>query len=226
MATRLHQQLKDLYVPDSGSQEFDLGEYRIDAISADGRLIEVQCASLASIRDKIRKLVERYPVTVVKPLVAQRRIITLDRRDGEVVRSRMSPMRQSLAHVFHELVHFSVFPHPNLHLDVVLTCQEEIRIPPTSRSSWKKKYSVQDRALVEVQRTYRLKTSADLWRALALDLQGEFTTRHLAEAAGIPRWLAQKAAWCLRNMNQLEVCGKLGHSVLYRRPARKRRRVA
>ena len=43
-----------------------------------------------------------------------------------------------------------------------------------------------------------------------------FTTRDLAEAAGLRRSLAQKMAYCLRKMDAIEAVGKRERSVLYR----------
>lgn len=226
MATSLHQQLKELYVPDRSAQEFDLGPYRIDAIDAKNRLIEVQCAQLASINAKVRTLVNNYDVIVVKPLAAVRRITTLDQPGGNIVRSRLSPARQTIAHLFLELVHFSIFPHRRLRLDVLLVEQEELRIPPTARSSWKKKFSVEDRSLVAVRQTFQLKSAADLWKALDLTLPPEFTTTDLANVSGMPLWLAQKACWCLRRMNFLKACGKQGNSVVYKRVRARSMRAA
>lgn len=216
MATSLHQQLKQQYVADSDRHEVTLEGFRIDAVDRKGRLIEVQCASLAAIRDKIRTLLENHKVIVVKPLASRKRIVTLKAANGEPVSSRYSPIRQQASHIFLELVHFGVFPHPRLQLDVVLTEQQEIRIPPTARSSWKKRYSVRDRMLVNVEQTIRLKTANDLWGILNVEVPEVFTTEDLATIAGIPRWLAQKAAWCFRRMDFLTVCGKRGNSLEYR----------
>lgn len=132
MASLLHQQLKQHYVSDSDRHEVTVGAFRIDAVdSRRGRLIEIQCASLSAIRDKIRTLVEDHQVIVVKPLAARKKIVTLQlAAGGDVVSARYSPIRQSLPHLFLELVHFGIFPHPRLQLDVLLTEQEEIRVPP------------------------------------------------------------------------------------------------
>ena len=228
MATLLHQQLKQHYVSDSDRHEVAVGAFRIDAVDRRGHLIEIQCASLSAIRDKIRTLVEDHQVIVVKPLAARKKIVTLKRAGGDIVSARYSPIRQSLPHLFLELVHFGIFPHPRLQLDVLLTEQEEIRIPPTARSSWRKKYSVDDRTLVTVQQHLKLKTAADLWRALDLKVAGEFTTSDLVRTNAMPRWLAQKAAWCFCRMEFIEPCGKQGNTVVYRlrRPVRQRLRKA
>lgn len=228
MASLLHQQLKQHYVSDSERHEVTVGAFRIDAVDRRGRLIEIQCASLSAIRNKIRTLVEDHQVIVVKPLAARKKIVTLQCTGGDVVSSRYSPIRQSLPHLFMELVHFGIFPHPRLQLDVLLTEQEEFRVPPTARSSWRKKYCVEERTLVTVHQHLKLKTAADLWRALDLNVPGEFTTSDLVQTNAMPRWLAQKAAWCFRRMGFIEPCGKLGNTVVYRlgKPVRKQQHKA
>ncbi|MCA9064818.1 MAG: hypothetical protein KDA96_17220 [Planctomycetaceae bacterium] len=222
MATSLHQQLKAHYIDDEQQHEVVVDGYRIDAVDEQGRLIEIQCATLSSIRDKIRTLLKSHDVIVAKPLAARKRISTKKRRNGKIVSSRYSPTRQKLSWLFLELVHFmTVFPHPRLRLDILMTEQEEIRVPPTSRSSWRKKYSVQDRLLTELQEQICLSTPTDLWNALRLDERllshhpDGFTTAELAECADMPRWLAQKAAYCFRAMGMLNPAGKQGNSVVY-----------
>ncbi len=228
MATMLHQQLKEHYVSDPDRHEVVVGGFRIDAVDRKGRLIEIQCASLSAIRNKVRTLVEDHQVVVVKPLAARKKIVTLHRRGGDVVSARFSPVRQTLAHVFLELVHFGIFPHPRLQLDVLLTVQEEVRVPPTERSSWRKKYSVDERMLVTVEHHVKLKTASDLWKALDLQLPEHFTTADLVAASKMPRWLAQKAAWCFRRMEFFDICGKQGNSVVYTvaKPNRVKKRTA
>ena len=216
MATSLHQQLKLHYVADPGRHEVDVDGFRIDAIDGQERLIEVQCASLLAIRDKIRKLTKNHQVIVVKPLCARKKLLKKARRNGRVQSSRYSPTHETLANVFLELVHFTqAFPHPNLQLDVLLTEQEEIRVPPKKRT-WRRKFSVQDRTLVSVDETHSFRTPEELWNGLQLTLLDTFTTAELAENGKMPRWLAQRAAYCFRKMEFIEACGKQGNAIEYR----------
>lgn len=224
MATSLHQQLKLHYVPDETRHEVELDGYRIDAVDDDGRLIEVQCASLLAIRDKIQSLTKDHQVVVVKPLAARKKLLKKARRNGQITSSRYSPARQTLPYVFLELVHFTkAFPHENLRLDILLTEQEEIRVPP-KRRTWRRKHSVQDRTLVSVQETHSVQTPADLWNQLQLELPDVFTTADLSNLGDMPRWLAQKAAYCFRQMDFIEVCGKSGNSIQYRLSTKQKRR--
>ncbi|MEM9367710.1 MAG: hypothetical protein AAGD07_17095 [Planctomycetota bacterium] len=53
--TTLHRDLKRHYAPSDAFTEVALGAYRIDVVRGE-ELIEIQCASLSAIRQKIRVL--------------------------------------------------------------------------------------------------------------------------------------------------------------------------
>jgi hypothetical protein len=133
-------------------------------------------------------------------------------------------MRETVLNVFEDLVHFvTVFPHPRLTLEVVLTEQEEHRISRVRKRRRSPDYRVDDRLLVGIVESRRLKTAADLRKLLPAALPAEFTTGELAAQAGIPRWLAQKMAYCLRKTGAIEVLGKRANAWLYGIPRRSRR---
>jgi len=214
MESTLHHQLKRLYGGESNI-EVQVDGYRIDAVVR-GRLYEIQQASLSALRDKVRRLLDGHRVVVVKPLVSRKLLIRRDEPGGQVISSRYSPIRETVLHVFEDLVHFvGVFPHPRLTLEVLLTEQEEHRITRARRRRRGPDYRVSDRLLTGVAETCRLRTARDLRKLLPASLPSEFTTLELAAAAGIPRWLAQKMAYCLRKAGAIEVLGKQRRAVLY-----------
>jgi hypothetical protein len=156
-------------------------------------------------------------VLVVKPLAARKYLVTRAAKGKRVASSRYSPSRAGFHHLFEDLVHFTnVFPHPNLTLEVVLTEQEEHRVPVAKRRRFSKGFRVQDRLLRHVQGQMQFRTHADLTALVPEGLPAEFSTNHLAAAADIPRWLAQKMAYCLRTTGTAEVVGKQGNALLYR----------
>lgn len=217
METTLHRQLKELYGATAADREVDVDGYRIDAV-ADGRLIEVQAASLAAIRCKVRALVQRHDVVVVKPLAARKLLITRRRKGGPVQSTRQSPRHETVYDVFSELVHFvEVFPHPRLTLHVLLTEQEEYRLPRQRRWRRAPKFRVEDRRLTSVVGRHELRSTADLLQLLPAALPDRFTTADIARELAIPRWLAQKMAYCLRQTQSLTAVGKSGRSWLYER---------
>ena len=225
MESTLHRQLKALYGGPAEDLEVQVDGYRIDAVVR-GRLFEIQQASLSALRDKVRQLLQKHRVVVVKPLVSRKYLIRRDTSGGEIISARYSPTRETVLNVFQDLVHFvNVFPHPRLTLEVVLTEQEEHRITRPRRRRRGPDFRVEDRLLTEVVSTQKLKTAADLRKLLPATLPAIFTTGDLATHASIPRWLAQKMAYCLKKTGAIEVVGKQGNAWQYGVP-RKSRRVA
>ncbi len=225
METTLHRQLKQLYADDAQQIEVKLGRFRIDAIAGD-ELIEIQHGSLAAIRDKIRTLLKRHDVRVVKPIVATKRLIKLKKKGGAIVDRRASPKRGRLLDIFDELVYFTrVFPHPRLTLEVALVDVEERRYPGHGRRRRKRQrdHVVEDQSLLSVRETHVYRSAADLRALLPKRLPTPFHTGHVAKRLEVKRWIAQRMVYCLREMGMLDVVGKDGNAVLYKRtPARRR----
>jgi hypothetical protein len=221
METSLHRELKRLMAGDERGEEQQLGEFRIDAI-VDGRLIEVQVASLAAIRAKTVSLLKQgFEVTVVKPLTARKQIVRRERRDGPEVSRRWSPRRQSFADVFDELVHFlGAFPHPKLTLELLLITEEEVRLARAKRWSRQRDYRIADRHLRGIEDRRVLRTATDLLEVLPPDVRRlcarePFTTADLAVAAEVNRALAQKIAYCFRKLGVWKTIGKRQTAWLY-----------
>jgi hypothetical protein len=218
METTLHRQLKALYVDDPSQREVTVDGFRIDAVLDDGTLVEIQCASLSAIRDKIRRLLETHAVRVVKPLAARKLLITRQRKNGPVVSQRHSPSRATTFELFDELVHFTtVFPHESLTLEVLLVDVEEHRIRRKPRRWRGKDYRVADRTLRSVTERRLFRTAGDLLAFLPGGLPDDFTTADVARLANVPRWLAQKAAYCLRQTGAVSCIAQRGRLRLYRR---------
>lgn len=224
METSLHRELKARYAGSPTAQEVACDGYRIDAIRR-GELIEIQHGSLAAIRDKVSRLLAKHRVRVVKPIIATKLLVKLDRRDGRVVSRRRSPKRGTLLSLFDELVYFTrVYPHRRLILETPLVEVEEWRYPGHGRRRRRRAgdFVVQDQHLVSVLKSTTYRTHADLRRFLPAGLPTKFHTGHLAEKLQVERWTAQRIAYCLRETGALHVVGKQGNAIIYS----KRRRAA
>lgn len=228
METTVHRQLKDLYAADGGLVEQRVDRFRIDVLRP-GQLVEIQCASLTAIRDKIATLLKKHNVLVVKPIIARKTLVKLRRAGGQEVSRRRSPKQGILLDVFDELVHFTrVFPHKRLTLEVVLIEIEELRYPGHGRRRrWRKNdHQVEDQRLIEVFETHQFRTTADLCRFLPATLPQPFHTAHLAEGLKIQRWIAQRMAYCLRETGAIKAVGKERGAWLYKRPTRRTPKAA
>jgi len=226
MESTLHRDLKVMYGGSNHDLEVQVDGFRIDAVVA-GQLYEIQSASLGALRSKVRSLLERHRVVVVKPLAARKRLIRYAEPNGPVTTSRYSPARESIFHLFIDLVYFvDVFPHKRLTIEVVLTEQEEHRVTKIRRRRFGTDYRVIDRRLTKVVETHSLRTLSDLRALVPPTLASPFTTEDLAREAKIPRWVAQKMAYCLRMTEAVKTVGKRGRSMLYALPAKRTRRAA
>lgn len=225
METSLHRQLKERYARPGDRMEVGVDGYRVDVVRGT-RLVEIQHGRLGAIRDKVRTLLAVHRVTVVKPIIARKRLVKLARRDGPVVDVRLSPYRGSLLDLFDDLLHFvQVYPHRRLWLDVPLVDIEEHRCPRTRRARrrFRPNHTVLDQRLLTVRATVRLHSAGDLWALIDCELPDPFHTRHLADALSIDRWNARMIAYCLYHTGAVERVGKQGNAYLYHRHTQPRR---
>lgn len=215
METALHRELKERFGPASGGRlEVTLGAFRIDAVTQDGMLVEVQSGALGPLRSKLERLLKTSSVRVVKPVIVAKRIVRRARRDGVDVSARCSPKRTSIFDVFDDFIGLaSLFPHPRLTVDVLAVEVDEVRIARKRRPG----YEVVDRRLRSVVSSITLNQAADLWKLLPVTPDGAFTTRQLADVLARPLPFAQRVAYCLRLSGAVESVGKVGNHRLYHR---------
>jgi hypothetical protein len=153
----------------------------------------------------------------VKPLAASKLLVKRKRRNGRVLSTRYSPTHETLYHIFEDLVHFTqAYGHPRLTLEILLTEQEEHRVAIRKVRKFGKDYRVADRLLRAVCARNQLRTLRDLAALLPAGLPETFSTQDVARLASIPRWLAQKMAYCLRKTGAVEAVSKQGNNLIYR----------
>ena len=143
------------------------------------------------------------------------------------IRRRRSPKHDSVFAVFDGLTSIpTLLDHPNLTIDVVMTVEEDVRVKDSGtgnrgrRRRYGRGWTRIDRRLVEVARTHRLTSMADLFALVDAGLPEPFTTLDLARAMRSTRRLGQQAAFCFREAGVSEICGKASNALLYRRTAR------
>lgn len=213
----LHAALKAWYRRARDRVEAPVDGYVIDLVRGK-RLIEIQTGNFSAIRRKLEALLVRHPVRLVYPVEAQKWLVKLPREKGKAPARRKSPKRGRVEHVFQELVSLAhLVPEKNFSLEVVLAHVEEARRYDGKRGWRRGGWVTHERRLIEVvgQRTFECPT--DFLALLPESLDEPFTTAELAAAWGVPRWLAQKGAYCLHRMGALARCGKRGNAWRYRR---------
>ncbi len=94
---RLHRILKHTLCERESCFEVKIGKYIAD-ICEDGRITEIQCASLAPLRAKLEYYLENTDchVCVVHPIIVRKKLIRAERETGEILRIKQSPKRETL----------------------------------------------------------------------------------------------------------------------------------
>jgi len=213
LESTLHRQLKDRYGPESGGRsEVAVGGFRADAVTAEGRFVEVQMAPLRLLKAKLSAWLPLHEVAVVRPVILATRVVRRASLGGPDLGARRSPRRGALLDVFEELVGLVLhFPHPNLTIEVVGVDVDEVRVPRRRRPG----YSVVDRALRGVLEGVSLRNPEDLWSLLPVEPDGPFTSDDLATSMGRPIDWGRKVAYCLHRAGAARMVGKRGNRRVY-----------
>jgi hypothetical protein len=210
----LHAALKAWYAQPGDQLEAPVDGYMIDIVRGD-LLIEIQTRNFFAMKAKLAVLTSNHTVHLVHPIAAEKWIVRLA-ESGEPLGRRKSPRRGRTDHLFTELVRFpGLMAHPNFTLEVLLVQEEETRIQD-GKGAWRRKgWSIADRRLVGVIERLELRSPEDFRLFLPPGLPRPFTARDLAQARGIPAYLAGKMIYCLRVMGLVEITGRRGRSYLY-----------
>ncbi len=212
----LHAALKEWYAGPNDRLEVSVDGFIIDVVQGDF-LVEIQTRNFSAIKRKLVKLTAHHPVRLVYPIAREKWIVRLAGDGHSQLGRRKSPKRGTLEQVFGELVSFpQLLSSPNFSLEVLFIQEEEVRRRDSKRGWWRKGWVTHERRLLEVVGQRLFETPADMGALVPPELAGgSFTTSDLAAAIGKPRWLAQKMAYCLREMGAIAQVGKRGRAILY-----------
>ena len=211
----LHAALKQWYARPDDLIEVSVDGFTVDIVRGD-LLIEIQTRNLSAIKRKLTTLVEQHPVRLVYPVAQDKWIVRQSENGRRVLGRRKSPKRGTVELVFEELVSIpQLLAHSNFSLDVLLIQEEEVRRYDGTRNWRRKGWVTHERRLLQVVGQRLFETPKDMLALIPTTLPEPFTTTDLAEATGQPLWLAQKMAYCLREMGAITVVGKRGRGILY-----------
>jgi len=213
--TTLHHQLKALYAAAPDQMECVYDGFRIDAVSEDGNLVEIQTANFGAIRSKLRRLIRKRKVTLVHPICQTKFIVNVDEKSGKVSSRRKSPKHGDWIDIFQELVYLAeILPSPNLSLEILLT-EEEERRNPQKRTRRRRRQAKGERRLIKIHDRRTLQTPEDFLSFIPAEMPTPFTTRGLAATIGQEERIARQVVYCLREMKLIQQIGKLRNHYLY-----------
>ena len=213
----LHAALKEWYARPDDEFEVSVDGFIVDIVRGD-LLVEIQTRNFAGIKRKLTRLTRRHPVRLVYPIAREKWIVKLAPNGLGQLSRRKSPKRGTLEEVFRELVSFpQLLSNANFSLDVLLIQEEEVRRFDAKRGWRRRGWVTHERRLLQVVDQRLFEAPADLMSLFPAQLIEPFTTSDLAAAIGRPRRLAQRMAYCLREMGMISPVGKQGRTILYGR---------
>lgn len=218
----LHAAMKSYLARPLDRFEERVGNHVIDIVREDV-LVEIQTANFSKLKPKLSALLAMHPIRIVFPVAAEKWIVHVDKA-GKELKRRRSPRKGRMEDLLGELTQIIGYvENPNLSVEAILVCAEEIRFDD-GKGSWRRKgVSIVDRRLVDVLGRTLFSCPSDYLRFLPAELPELFTNSELSRIAGRNRRDAQTITYCLRRIGMLEVAGKRGREIEYRRIKKKRR---
>ena len=184
----LHAILKLYYEPDASRHEISVGSFVADIVGEEG-IIEIQTRGLSRLKPKLTALPALCRVTVIHPIVADKRIICVDGKTGEVISTRRSPKHGSLYSAVRELYTLREFiPDDRLTIRLPVLTADEFRTFGVKTSRRKKqrrqgKEYISDIVPTDIMDEFTLRQSEDYAVFIPECLPSPFSSSEFAAAA-------------------------------------------
>lgn len=215
---KLHQTLKYYVQPDSTFHEIKHSSFVCDAVTENG-VFEIQTRGFDRLKKKLDVLLDEESVTVVYPMIGEKRLLTTELSTGEM-KIRKSPVKGSLFELFRELYRIMDYiPHKNFRLRIVTVNVDEHRLRDSTakRRRGEPRYLKTERVPTALLGDETYCKPSDYARFLPDGLPEAFTTKELSALSGLSQADCSLVLRVLMGIGILERTGKCGRAYLYKR---------
>lgn len=211
----VHAVMKLYYEPNDDYHEVPIEGFIADIYTGE-RIIEIQNGNFNRLRPKLAAFLPLYPVTVVLPIPHNKWVIWMDEESGELSKKNKSPVTGNAYHAFPELYKIKQYlGHPNLSFAFPLVDMDEYRLLNGWSKNRKRGSSRYDRMPLALFDEVLIERVEDFMQFVPYELEGAFTVKEFAQAAGIHRDLASVTLPLLMHMGIVVRTGKRGREYLY-----------
>lgn len=180
----LHRTLKYYFEPDSTKHEISYLGHVADILNDDG-IIEIQTRSLGRLVPKLEDFLPSQKVTVVYPIVENKKICRIDTVSGETLSLRKSPKKGRATDALPELSLIRKFiPNDNLSVLIVFVDAIESRMNNQTKKIGRKRTQKIDLIPTGINSFLPLKNSEDYFALLPNNLPPEFTKAEFEKITG------------------------------------------
>lgn len=215
---KLHHTLKYYVQPDNTFHEIKRASFVCDAVTDDG-VFEIQTRAFNRLTNKLDALLNEGTVTVVYPMIWEKRLLTTELSTGEI-KIRKSPLKGSVFELFRELYRIRGYiKHENFRLRVIKLNADEHRLKDSSlkRRRGEKRYLKTERIPTALISDTTYSSPSDYASFLPDGLPEVFGTKELSAFSGLRRNECSIVLRVLTEIGVLERVGKKGNAYLYRR---------
>lgn len=187
---RVHGALKYYFQPDDSLHEVKVNGFICDAVSEDGsEVIEIQTRAFSHLKKKLTELTKSHVVTVVYPVITEKRVFVTYSESGETT-VRKSPKMGKPIDILYEIYSIRDFlENPNLRFRIALLKSDEYRVysgTKEARKPFQKPISV-ERIPTELIDVIKLEKPDDYRVFLPDSLPEFFDSAIYTKALGVPR---------------------------------------
>ncbi len=215
----LHLTLKYCIEPDNNYHEVYFCGCEIDVLKNDVAY-EIQTKNFSALKKKLLKLPENLDITVVFPVIREKRIFWLDTANGVVSGGRKSPKKETGFMLFKELIYINEFlERKNLHFSVVHLKCDDFKVVCGKDKNQRYGTERVDRVPTELIKIENFGSAQDFFAEYLpalCGIEGEFTSRDYSGLSGIDIFYCRIALRLLSLMGYVEVVGKKERYKLYR----------
>lgn len=219
----LHAMLKWYYETDGDRHEIPIGSYVADIVGEHG-IIEIQTRNFIRLKPKLGELLTAANVTVVYPIIVQKRIINTSSDTGEVISSRKSPKHGSIYTSAHELYAIrELLSSPRLTIKMPMLSADEVRVFGMKTKRRRKQHTRSGEYVSDIipndiidEITFRNRQDYNIFIPYSCrELSAGFDSADFAAAAVTDIYSARRILNILTNLGLTEIVGKKGRSKLY-----------
>ncbi len=139
---RVHRVIKSFLCEDSKCHEVKIGRYVADILT-EGVIYEIQTKNFKGLLPKLEYYLNNtdYDINIVFPVIAEKRLVRMDKESGEVIRSRRSSRHMGECDLAAELYGIAdVWQSPRLHITAMYIACEEHRYSERRRYNKEGRY--------------------------------------------------------------------------------------
>lgn len=202
----LHRIIKSYIEPDRILHEVELCGCVVDVFNGE-EVFEIQTGGFYPLKKKLERLLPEYKVTVVRPVIAEKRLIWINKESGETTDPKKSPRKERLTDILPELTRLGdLFPHPNLGIKLIFVSADEFKYLDGYGESKKRGATKVMRLPRELISETEISTAEDI-SAMLPELPSPFRASELQSAL---RLRGRRGFFVLRLLMRLGVVERVG----------------